>query len=53
MQYTQISVEGSPQMLHAKVIVSLTVLVSYFDLAFLLAGAAAGGRDAFCSSRQR
>jgi hypothetical protein len=46
VQYTQISVEGSPQMLHAKVVVSLTVGVSYFALVFLFAGAAAG-RTAF------
>ena len=44
MQYTQISVEGSPQMLHAKAMISLTVPFSYFAFVFILAGAAAGAR---------
>ena len=48
VQYTHSSVEGSPQMLHAKVVVSLTFALSYFDFVFLLAGAAAGaGRAPF------
>jgi hypothetical protein len=42
VQYTQISVEGSSQMLHAKVVVSLTIPGSYFVLVVLFAGAAAG-----------
>jgi hypothetical protein len=52
VQYTQISVEGSPQMLHAKATVSLTDSSPYFALVFFLAGA---GRGAcwFCASRQR
>ena len=45
VQYTQISVEGSSQMLHAKVVVSLTIPSSYLALVFLFSGAA-GGREA-------
>ena len=42
VQYTQISVEGSPQMLHAKPIDSLTVGLSYLALVLRLSGAGAG-----------